>query len=76
LESGFSWDYGLYHRGSQSAQERDREQQNTRDENTLHYTRSFGQLAEQYLLTLGESVYDATVLDAHEAATPGGAVAV
>jgi hypothetical protein len=33
-----------------------REQLNTRGENTLRYTRYFGYLAEQYVLTLGESV--------------------
>ena len=49
---------GFYHRGLQSAQQRDREQQNTRSENTLRYTRYFGHLAEQYVLKLAQSVYD------------------
>ncbi len=49
---------GFYHRGLHSAQRRDREQQNTRSENTLRYTRYFGHLAEQYVLKLTRSVYE------------------
>jgi hypothetical protein len=49
---------GFYHRGLQSAQERDREQQKTRSENTLRYTRYFGHLAEQYVLKLAQSVHN------------------
>jgi hypothetical protein len=49
---------GFYHRGLQSAQKRDREQQNTRSEITLRYTRYFGHLAEKYLLKLTRSVYE------------------
>jgi hypothetical protein len=49
---------GFYHRGLHSAQQRDREQQSARSENTLRYTRYFGHLAERYVLKLARSVYE------------------
>ena len=48
---------GFYHRALHSAQQRDFEQQNTRSESTLRFTRYFGHLAEQYVLNLAQSIY-------------------
>jgi hypothetical protein len=49
---------GFYHRALHSAQQRDLEQQNTRSEITLRFTRYFGHLAERYVLRLAQSSHE------------------